>query len=197
MASGRGAEPSWRHQRTVHELRLRKGHGGGGGDGKTSEAHGGSVLSGVARRLSAGRPTSARAASTSEQDSKGSELPEERAFSFKASVVGLPLYAVVRLKGRGAGEEEVGQGVLCLREVLREQQRLDALGTPAAEEGLPQQDKKKEKEKGRPRPSVLAHVDICHGGKLVGSLQVRVRVSVRRIPGAGPAEVGGECGSMK
>ncbi len=100
-------------------------------------------------------------------------------------MVGLPLYAVVRLKGRGAGEAEVGQGVLCLREVLREQQRLDALGTPAAAAEAPPPLQEEEQEEEKPRPSVLAHVDICHGGKLVGALQVRVRVSVRRIPGAG------------
>lgn len=35
---------------------------------------------------------------------------------------------------------------------------------------------------------MLTHVDICHGGKLVGSLSVQVRMSIRRLSQAPAAE---------
>lgn len=65
----------------------------------------------------------------------------------------------------------MGQGVLCLREMFQahmqqgEEHGKEQVAVVLEEEG-----------KG-----VLTRVDVCAGGKLVGTLEARVCVSVRRI----------------
>ena len=89
--------------------------------------------------------------------------------------------------GRREPGQEVGQGVLCLRDIIddqarREQERKQQQG------GAGLDDSYREGEEGDRKGTVLTHVDICHGGKLVGSVSVQVRMSIRRLSQAPAAE---------
>ena len=168
--------------RSVHEMPLRGGSGGrDGGNGSWR-------LSRLSSKPSSGW--------SRERSALGLGLSH----TIRAGVVGLPLYVLVRLQGKEPGEE-LGQGVICLREVLSSQRRTAEIrGGPLDEEanggGGGGGNGHAAEEGGAADAGVLTHVDICHGGMLVGGLRLRVRVSVRRIPqppAAGPdAGVGGE-----
>ena len=69
------------------------------------------------------------------------------------------------------GADELGQGVLCLREVLLQQQEdEEEQQGEGGGDGIPR------KSRGVP-----TRVDVCRGGNLVGTLEARVHVAVRQL----------------